>query len=256
MCTCSQGCVVNPISRNWVGYSSFDLRYRTGFSSAFGTSWGLHNPSSQNFTWDPTFHGQCGEIFKYLSSVAFSYSTRVIDWIGTAGVGGVCDDKPYHSTGRALDITNVSFSDGSRVDTRGSWEVADTGNRRLYCALVASCRIYFGTGGVLSAGYSGHSDHIHVDNWNGTSPPFSTGSGADRVILRRINRVFGGSGITVNSNAWSNADATATAATLSAFGLSCYNIFGNAWHMIGYMDMVAKHGMANKPAGYFNPNAC
>jgi hypothetical protein len=241
---------------NWDTYSSFDLRPWTSYTAAYGTQWNNHG-STQSFLFDDTFHTAIADVFSYLNNVAFNYSTRAIDWIGCAGVGG-CDNLPYHSTGRAFDITKVVFLDGSGIDTRGSWEVAETGNNRLYAALIASARIYFAGGGVLSAGWdASHNTHVHVDNWHGGSSPFNTGSSGDRVILRRINKVFGGSSLAVNQSTWTAADNAATASTLAAFGFaSCYNIFGNTWHAIGLLDMVAKHGMANRAAGYYPPPGC
>jgi hypothetical protein len=92
---------------------------------------------------------------------------------------------------------------------------------------------------------------------HGGPQPFSTSSAADRVILRRINRVFGGSSIAVNQNSWTTSDTNATNSTLAQFGFApCYNIFSNVWYTIGYLDKVIKHGVNNKPAGYYPALAC
>ena len=255
-CSCPTGCVVNPISMSWVGYSSFDIRMRTDFVNGYGTKWGVHEPVARRWEFDSGFHTTVGDIMKYINTVSLNYATKAIDWIGSAGVGGGCDNKPYHSTGRAIDITALRFTDGVGVDTRGSWEVMDTYNNRLYAALIAACRIYAGPSGVLSAGYPDHGDHVHVDNWHGGGP-LKTSEGGDRVLLRRINRVFGGSSIVVDNAAWTRADTDATAATRAAFRLpACWDVFTQGWHTLGFLDLVAKHGIANRSPGYFAPHQC
>lgn len=244
---------------NYLHATSMYLPARTGFVSAYGTWWGVHEAANGTRNWMMTsgFHTAASNAFGYINSVAFNYATKVISWIGCAGAGG-CDDKPHHGNAVAFDLTRVVFSDGSAVDCRGSWEVADVANNRAYAALLASCRIYLGPGSVLSAPITGgHDNHVHLDSsyaWT----PLSTGSGGDRVILRRINKVYGGSSIAVNSNNWTTADTNATNYTLyTAFGFpGCYNIFGNGWHTIGFLDMVAKVGFGNRSAGYWPAPAC
>jgi hypothetical protein len=258
-CSCPQGCVVNPIFVNWVGYSSFDIRRRTGYSAGYGVNWGTHSATAQSWTFDPKFHAWLGDVVKYINTIAVNHATKAIDWIGCAGVGGVCDDKPYHSTGRAMDITAIRFTDGSVVDCNASWAVMDRYNNRLYAALIAAARIYAGPSSVLSAGYdSMHSNHVHVDNW-WPGGPLKTSDKGDRVLLRRINQVFGASSNAVDTRPWNDRqdDSAATAATVAALRLpSCWQIFTNAWHTLGFLDLVARHGIANRPPGYFAPHQC
>jgi hypothetical protein len=241
---------------NWLGATNYKLRRRTGFVSAYGAWWGVHESTASSFNMTPAFHSTASDMIEHYASNAYLYAGKAISWIGTAGAGQ-CDDKPHHGNARAIDITRVQFSDGSAVDTRGSWSVAEIGNNRLYAGLIATFRLYLGPGSVLSSPISGgHEDHVHTDT-SFANGPLTTSSPADRVLLRRINRVFGQSSIAVNSNAWTPADGTATRHTLNLFGFaSCYSIFTNGWHTLGFLDAVSKCGVANRPAGYFSVPAC
>lgn len=246
-------------SWNYLGQKSFLLPYRTGYSSAFGASWGVHEAPKSTRTWKMTadFHQKASNAVNYINNIAFTYATKTISWIGSAGAGG-CDNLQHHGNARAFDLTRIQFSNGSAVDTVGSWAVADVGNNRAYAALIASFRRFLGPGSVLSAPIvGGHDNHVHLDStWPWT--PLSTASNADRVILRRINRVFGGSTLAVGTGDWTPADKAATQYTLYnrfRFPL-CYDIHGNAWHTWGFLDAVAKHGFGNRAAGYWPPPAC
>lgn len=241
---------------SYVGAPAFDLRARTGFVAAYGSYWGVHQGTAGRFAMTPDFHRRASDILRYIDEIARAGAGRSVDWIGTAGAGG-CDDKQHHGNARALDITRIVFSDGTAVDARGSWEVAEVGNNRAYAGLIAASRIFLGPGSVLSAPIAGgHDNHVHIDTtWPGG--PLTTGSPADRVLLRRINRVFGGSARAVDSSAWTAADGAALRATLAAFGFpACYDVFGNGWHTIGFLDVVARHGFANRPAGSLPARGC
>jgi hypothetical protein len=263
MCGC-QWCFDQPtVTRNYLYATSMDIRARTSSSSGFGTMWGVH-PNTTSHVFHSPFWDQVSGWINYLNSVSFNTSTRVIDFIGTGGAGG-CKATEYHSRARAFDLTSVQYTNGAKFDMRGSWEVADTGNRRGYCGVMASCRVNWGPGGVLSAGWvengdTSHSNHIHIDNLHSFAP-LSTASGGDRVILRRINAVFGGSTIPVASSPlWTQNDTNALTATLAAFGFGpCYNLTSittDPWRTIGFLDVVAKHGIGNRSPGFFAPPGC
>lgn len=251
MCTCPQGCVVNPVNRNYLKYSSWELKYRYGW---YGP-WGLHADvvplgTYAQPTFDPNFVVKCDNWMYYLNNIMVTYGALALDWIGTAGAGGVCDNLPYHSTGRAFDLTAIMSQQGTVIDMNQSWQ--DTqGHRRRYCAVAASARIHFASGGVLTAGYpGGHENHIHVDDWNSWNP-LNTASGADRLLMRRFCKEFNGSSIPVNTNAWDAASTNAFNALLSTMKLQCTSPTTNGWDSLGFLDLIVKNGMAGQPGSFY-----
>ena len=249
-CTCARGCPESTIQRNYLWAPQVELRYRTGW---YGP-WGVH-PSTSMFAIDPSFTTQLDNMTSYLNN-EFSVWNLAINWIGCGGTYAGCDDYPYHSTARAFDLTAIALTGVSTflIDSNQSWRDSLIHKRR-YLAMICAARMFFGSGGVLGAGFdAGHQNHIHIDNWHSLNT-FNLASISDRGIIRQILNCYEEPLINIDgSYLWNYIADFFLNRLLLKLKMSCTHPASSIWNTLGFLHLIVKHGIANQPAGYYTGN--
>ena len=231
MAHCSQYAAV---TRNYLYTASYDLRYRTGFSGLVGVHSGQHS-----LHFNSTFWSQCGEIIRQLE-------TRVpntIDFVGDIGAG-VCKSG-YHGSARALDVSQIRYTDGTYIDTNASWR-GGTADIRRYVGLAAQCRIVVGT--VLTAWYNAdHQNHIHIDNGTGFVP-IRTTARSDTTLIQAACNYLNGETLSIDG-AWGPLTEAAYGRLRSRLRMGCTNPKSNAADASLFLALIAQTGLNAQAAG-------
>jgi hypothetical protein len=233
MAHCSQ---YSAISRDYIAYWSWELRYRTGYVGPLGD----HSSGRRTEHFNAAFWDQCGDIMRILDLRV----PMTPDWIGTAGAG-FCKSG-YHGQARALDITQVRYTDGTYIDTNYSWR-GGTRDRRWYVGLAAQCRAFVGT--VLTAWYNAdHQNHIHIDNG---SPfvPVQPGWRSDTVLIQAVCNTLVGETLTIDG-AWGPRTETAYNRLRTLMGV-CGNPKTNAGDASVFFSLIGETGLNGRYAGIY-----
>jgi hypothetical protein len=235
-----------PVIRNYIGNTAWDLHHRTAYDS--GCQSGIHGGThSEEF--NSTFHSISGNWITNLNSYASSVGGFTVDWVGDVGVT-VCKSG-YHGEGRAFDLTQLRFSDGSFIDMNWAWRTsgcATTVTRRQYLAVVTTLRRYVGT--VLTGWYNtDHANHIHFDNGIAL-PPIRTSVRTDTTLVQAICNYMNGESLAIDG-IWGPLTDGAYGRLLSTLRMQCRNPTGNTGDMALFCELIAKAGITGQPAGTF-----
>jgi hypothetical protein len=241
------------ISRDWIGVSSIDLRYRTAFNPDLT---GVHS-GQQAALFNPDFHATTSQWANNLDFFIGLYHAgggKSLDWVGNVGV---CDSNPpgsFHAQARAFDLTKVRFSDGTFCDMNWSWRAAQPiGHRRRYIAVLASLRRYFAT--VLGTWFDAdHQNHIHFDNELSNVPPIRESSESDTELIQAACNEFNGANLNVNGD-WNLATENAFDDLRWAFGAQCLQIRQNSTDAKVFLAQILKAGLMNTTASGV-PDVC
>lgn len=244
MCLCSHGCPVNPVTKDWLGQLSFDLRPRTGWNGLFGVHGG-----KANVTMASDFATTMDAAMNYFNSVAFTYGgSTVIDWIGNVGATGC---KPgRHPLGRAIDITAIRMANRVMTDMNVSWRPdRSVAERRRYLAFLCAMRIHMSD--VLPYYFdAAHQNHVHCDNNVLPTPPLREGSGTDVKLVKLIVNLQLGWNLDLNNPKMTQEARDGYLYVTTANRTQCHDAFGSAWGMIAFLDMVCKNAIAGRGVGF------
>jgi hypothetical protein len=165
-----------------------------------------------------------------------------IDWIGDIGAG-FCKSG-YHGSARALDISQIRYTDGAYIDTNYSWR-GTTQHRRWYLGLAAQCRRFVGT--VLTAWYnSDHQNHIHIDNGVGFVP-VRTSARSDAVLIQAVCNIMVGDGTTIDG-VWGSQTEAAYNRLRTQMGV-CGDPKTNMNSAYSFFGLIAAAGLNGRYAG-------
>jgi hypothetical protein len=235
------------IQRWWIGSSSWELRHRTAYD-AFGIGvHGIVHDSSDQEAIRSGFADDCDTWIQNLNAYAAYYGPGTVAWVGEVGIYDPVPSTSYHAQARAFDLTAIHFSDGSRFDSNVSWRAGAEG-KRLYIAVAAMCRRYFGT--VLTAWWGGgHDNHIHFDNQFGGGV-LHEDDRDDTCIVQAAAVILNGESIAVDG-AWGPATQDAYLRLINDFNMKCYDPKTNASHARTFLGLIAQHGFDNRAAGFY-----
>lgn len=225
------------ITRDYLFDTDHELRHRTDYNDDLtGIHSGRH---SEEF--NSTFWGRCGEMVRQLEIRA----GKTVDWIGDIGAG-VCKSG-YHGSGRALDVSQIRFADGTLIDTNASWR-ATAADRRRYLGLAAQCRLVVGT--VLTAWYNAdHQNHIHMDNGS-AFVPIRTGAESDTLLIQAVCNYLNAESLTIDG-AWGPLTEAAYGRLRTKLKMGCTNPKTNAADATLFLGLIAQTGLAAAAAGAF-----
>jgi hypothetical protein len=231
MAHCSQ---YSAITRNYLYTASYDLRYRIGFSGLVGVHSGQHN-----LHFEATFWDQCGQIVRQLDARV----PNTISFIGDIGAG-FCKSG-YHGSARALDISQIRYTDDTYIDTNASWR-GSTADIRRYVGLAAQCRMVVGT--VLTAWYNTeHQNHIHIDNGTGFVP-VRTSARSDTLLVQVACKYLNGESLSIDG-VWGTGTEAAYGRLRSRLRTGCTNPKTNAADASLFLGLIAQTGLNAQTAG-------
>lgn len=237
---------VSPITRNFIGNTAWDLHLRTAYDT--GCQSGVHS-GTHNQEFNSTFHTVCGNWASNINAYATSVGGFGIEWVGDIGVT-VCKTG-FHGEGRAFDLTQLRFTDGSFIDMNWAWRTsgcATAFTRRRYLAVVASLRRHVGT--VLTGWYNAdHANHIHFDNGIAL-PPIRTSVVTDTTMVQAICNYMNGESLAIDG-AWGPLTEAAYGRLLTRLRMQCRNPKGNTGDMALFLELIAKAGITGQAAGAF-----
>jgi hypothetical protein len=225
------------ITRNYLLTTPHDIRHRTAYNAdRTGVHTGQHNEE-----FNQTFWGRCGEIVRQLEIRA----GRTIDWIGDIGAA-VCKTG-YHGSGRALDVSQIRFADGTFIDTNASWR-ATAADRRRYIGLAAQCRMVVGT--VLTAWYNAdHQNHIHIDNGVGFVPIRTTAE-TDTKLIQATCNILNGEALAIDGD-WGPLTEAAYGRLRTELRMGCRNPKANAADATLFLGLIAQTGLNAQTVGAY-----
>lgn len=231
MAHCSQ---YSAITRDYLYTASYDLRYRTGFSGLVGTHSGKHGLHFESRFWN-----QCGDIVRQLQARV----PKTIDFIGDIGAG-YCKSG-YHGSARALDISQIRYTDGTYIDANASWR-GSTADIRRYVGLAAQCRTVVGT--VLTAWYNAaHQNHIHIDNGTGFVP-IRTSVRTDTLLIQAACTYLNAELLSIDG-VWGTRTEAAYGRLLSRLKMGCTTPKTNAADASLFLGLIAQTGLNAQAAG-------
>lgn len=248
---CLTDCHAPMITRDYLYRSSWDLRNRAGWSGQYG----VHGSAAAAQRFNAAFHRQVGRAINTINTYAHYAGYGSIQWIGNVGAA-VC--KPgCHSSGRALDVTAMSF-DSSSFDLNVAWRSSQSiAQQRGYLAIWAGLRIYCKT--VLTNSYnSAHRDHIHIDNDGngGSAPPaIRTSARTDTTLIQTACKLLDGATLSVDG-IWGPATTRAYDNLLDRLNMNCLSPKTNYWHARTLLILITRHGFASRSAGTYRYLHC
>ncbi|SDD84106.1 hypothetical protein [Glycomyces harbinensis] len=242
-------CGYPDITRDWLYERGWKMRYRTAFN---GDGLGVH-PATTSFTMHAETHTQAGKVVRDLHSLGQYYARGggkwSYQWTGVAGAK-VC--KPgYHRYGAAIDLTKFDWGSGHYVDAAVHGKDSRLYLRRRYLAVIATCRKHFGT--VLHCNNDpdgSHWNHIHADRGR-QAVAMNWGYGTDTTIIQWAARDLAGvKGLAVDGD-FGPKTKQAFQILRERFGAESVDptaspVAGRIW-----LDLIGRHGMADKAAGAF-----
>jgi hypothetical protein len=246
-------CDYPDITRDWLYESGLKTRYRTAFN---GDGYGVH-PSTTSFTMHEETHTQAGRVVRDLDYLGVNYARSEgpwnYQWTGLAGAK-VC--KPgYHRYGAAIDFTRFDWGSGHYVDTAVHGKDRRLYLRRRYLAVIAICRKHFGT--VLHCNHDpdgSHWNHIHADRGR-QSVPADWDYQTDTTIIQWAARDLAGVKDMPIDGDFGPKTKRGYELLREKFGTAGIDPTATSPNNRVWLDLIARHGMADKPAGTFRATA-
>lgn len=238
----------NPILRSYIKLGAWNTRHKTGTNSNCN---GIH-PSTRTYEYDSNFWNTCGSWLTTLNFYAVADGNHGgVTAEGCIGVTVCPNAFPFHPAGRAFDLTKIYFSSGNHVDMEKHHKgTSSTSKQRRYLAIVAMTRRYFSS--TLTAylpNGAAHETHIHFDNWNAVGS-INKGKASDTSLVQTTCNLINGASLLVDGN-WGSSTNAAYLNLLNNLGMSCYSPTTNSYHSLLFLTIVARHGFANRSAGWF-----
>ncbi|RRR99433.1 hypothetical protein [Glycomyces terrestris] len=242
-------CELPDITRDWLYDTSWKMRYRTAFSD---TGYGVH-PSVTSFTMHEETHTQAGRVMRDLHALGQAHARSDgpwgYQWTGVAGAK-VC--KPgYHRYGAAIDFTRFDWGSGHYVDTAKHGRERRRYLRRRYLAVIAVCRKHFGT--VLHCHNDpdgSHWNHIHVDRGR-RAVAADWDYQTDTTIIQWAARDLAGITDMAIDGDFGPQTTRGFQALREAFGAERIDPTASSANYLAWLDLIARHGMADKDAGTY-----
>ena len=232
-----------PITRNYIGNTAWDLRYRNGYTGGCAGGYGTHSGTT-SFEFNSTFHGICGNWASYVNT----YSGFSVDWIGSVGVT-VCKSG-FHGEGRAFDLSQIRFTSGNYFDMNVEWRESCTSLRwiRAYVATAASLRRYCGT--VITAWYNtDHHNHIHFDNGVAVQP-IRPSWRTDTTLVQAACKYMNGESLTIDGD-WGPITEAAYGRLRTKLRMGCRNPKTSTADALLFLHLLANAGFKGQAAGYY-----
>ncbi|WP_100448867.1 hypothetical protein [Glycomyces xiaoerkulensis] len=245
----SSKCAMDDITRDWLGRTEWKMRYRTAFNSG---GYGVH-PSVSSFRMHPEAHDYGGRLIEALHDLGRNHSATgepvSYTWTGLAGAK-VCKTG-YHRYGAALDFTKFAWGSEALVDLAVHGESDSLRMRRRYLAVVAVCRKFFGTVLHVHNDPDGsHWHHIHVDRGR-EGVALDWDFGTDVTIVQWAARDLAGMTEMVIDGIWGPQTRSGYELLRDRFGARSVDPTAAADDGHAWMDLIARHGMADGDAGEF-----
>ncbi|GAA2140347.1 hypothetical protein [Glycomyces algeriensis] len=246
-------CDYPDITRDWLHQSALKTRYRTAFD---GDGNGVH-PSTTSFTMHEETHVQAGRVIRDLHNFGVQYARSggpwTYRWTGLAGAK-VC--KPgYHRYGAAIDFTRFDWGSGNYVDTALHGKDGRLYLRRRYLAVIATCRKHFGT--VLHCNNDpdgSHWNHIHADRGR-KAVAANWGYQTDTTIIQWAARDLAGVKDMVIDGDFGPKTKRGYEVLREQFGTGGIDPTASGDNFRVWLDLIGRHGIADKPAGTFRATA-
>lgn len=254
----SSSCSGGTVSRDHLHREGWELRHRFGWAGAppqIGTHGGRH---SERFHRE--CHQQASQVARDLDALARDYppfrNPWELTWVGDIGVR-VC--KPgWHRYGLAVDFSRFSFGSGRFVDLNRHWRDDRIRLRRRYLAVLAMCRKRFG---VVLHGHNDpdgtHVNHVHVDR-SRHAVPLNRNNRTDTTLVQFAARELAEIPDMAIDGIWGAQTEMGYDELLTRFrmttasgGSLTYNPMRYASHQRILMEMIGRHGFANRVAGHY-----
>lgn len=245
----SSKCAMPDITRNYLGREEWKIRIRTRFNPS---GFGVH-PSVSSLTMHREIHERAGRLVEALHELGQSHPPGKDPWSYTwAGVAGskVCK-AGYHRYGAAIDFTKFAWGPGRFVDLAVHGQDRRRRLRRRYLAVVAMCRKYFGTVLHVHNDPDGsHWNHIHADRGRQVVA-FDWDFGTDVTIIQWAARDLAGMTEMAIDGDFGPQTEEGFDLLRERFGAdevdpTASSVKGRVW-----LDLIAKHAMADEPAGVY-----
>jgi hypothetical protein len=236
----------NPINRNYVEFTSWELHHRTAFNTCgYGTHGGTHSEEFNSGFW-----GVCGNAFNYIH--VHTPSDYLINWVGDIGIT-VC--KPgWHGYGRAFDLSQIRFTNGEFIDMNRDWRGTSCGGRggnfkrRQYIGVWAALRRFTGT--VLTGWYNAdHQNHIHFDNGTAVGP-IREGAETDTKLVQATCNYMNGESLAIDG-AWGPLTEAAYGRLRTRLRMGCRNPKANTADALLFLHLIAQAGLKGQAAGAY-----
>jgi hypothetical protein len=246
-------CELPDITRDWLHERVHKTRYRTAFT---GEGLGVH-PNPTSFTMHEETHAKAGLVVRDLKTLGKDYSPDgqpwAYDWTGVAGAK-VC--KPgYHRYGAAIDFTKFQWGRGQYMDTAVHGKSGNLTLRRRYLAVIAICRKHFGT--VLHCHHDpdgSHWNHIHVDRGR-QSVAANWDYPTDTTIIQWAARDLAGMTTIRVDGDFGPQTTEAYKLLRERFATEDVDPTDSGASFRVWLDLIGRHGMADKEAGEFRLGA-
>lgn len=169
---------------------------------------------------------------------------RDIAWFGEVGTMACNRPTAAHNRARGLDLCQIRFDNGDRVDMNES-HAGDGRDQRLYLAAAASLRRYFGT--VLTCWYNvEHRDHFHVDDLTAVHP-IRPKNRTDTTLIQAACTMLNGEALSIDG-VWSDRTEAAYVRLIEAFGLGSADPRGDVNDGILLLTNIMQAGLADVDA--------
>lgn len=170
---------------------------------------------------------------------------RRLDWFGEVGSMACNRPSAAHNRARGLDLCQIRFTNGERIDMNASHQ-GDLTDQRLYLASVASLRRSFGT--VLSCWYNdAHRDHLHVDDLT-VVHPIRSQNRTDTTLIQAAACLLDGAQLTIDG-IWDTATEAAYRHLLEAFDLEQTAPRQDVDHGVSLLTQIMRAGLSDVDAG-------
>ena len=246
--TCITDCDAPTVPRDYLYSPSRELRHRYAKNST--DHYNIHRSYANSIDFNAGFHTLVGNAVLTVGHYAAAAGHGTLQWIGHDGAQ-VCKSL-CHSTGRALDITALEFSNTS-FDMYNAWrDNQPLAQQRGYLAVWAGLRIYCTT--VLTHTFDTfHRDHIHVDsdsNGVGAPPAIRDYMETDSALVQTACNLLNEANLVID-NSWGPLTTQAYNNLLDAFDMNCLDPKANYWHAQVFLGLIARHGFESASAGEY-----
>lgn len=247
------GRATDLIVRRQLGTAEWDLRGRLrGPAPGQVTGFGGPHALTINRDFAETLDRWARNLDHWLHHYGPVVGSRRIAWFGEVGSLACHRPTAAHNRGRGLDLCQVRFTDGDLVDMNAS-PVGSLHHQRLYLAVAANLRRYFGT--VLTNHYNAaHRDHIHVDDLTAVAP-IRTDKRTDASLVQSAAGLLGGEPLAVDG-VWGTRTEAAYRRLLTAFALDCTDPKSSVLDAQRFLGYVVLTACADTDAGTYRSNVC